>query len=223
MRSFPTAITDALASGVRTFEMRDFIWVSAKNRSTGDPEAMGFWNGSVDVTAGFVDGFTGEEESRAFIAAGALLGVGPVPMTSDLTVRNLTIRLSPISAAVEQLIRGFNARGAPLTYGRGVFDPRTKALLGPVQPWFVGFIDDVDLPTVSEGQTGAATVTVVSHTRELTITSPDVRSHESQLARSGGTDHFYADTAVVGEWEHYWGQAAGKLPGGGGGSTAGHK
>lgn len=217
MRDLPQEVLDALAA--RVLEERKFIWLTVRDRTTGDPIEYGWWNDVVPVTADFIDGFTGATESRLFRAAGGLVDVGPVQHSSDLSVRTLRISLSHIDAAVANAVRGYDARLAPLTYGRGIFNPHTKALVAPVQPWFVGHIDEMDIPRLREGEFGAIAVTVVSVTRELTRTSGDVRSHESQLARSGGTDHFYKDVASVGEWELFWGQKQGKL--GGGGSRGG--
>lgn len=199
MRDFDAATQAALAAG--RYVERKFLWIVAKNRTTGADEEAGFWNGGVPVTADMIDGFSGATVERTFVGAGSLLDIGPVPLTASIEVRRLTIKLSHIDAAVENAIRGYDARGAKITYGRGIFDPDTNNLVTEIMPWFAGYIDDIDWPTGPVGEDNALTITAVSHTRELTLTNPDVRSHESQLARSGGTDFFYHDTAVVGEWE----------------------
>lgn len=227
MRDLPTAIQDALAT--RVTEKRDFIWLTAKNRDTGADEEIGFWNGLVPVTTDFIDGFTGVATARAFEAAGALVEVSTIPMTSDLTIREVRVQLSHVSADVAQAVREFDARRAPITIGRGFFDPATKAIYESVEPWFVGFIDDIDIPRLAEGQEGSITVTCRGHTDELTKSSPEVRSQESQLRRAsvwgGVEDQFYKDAAAVAEWELFWGQERGKVgtvPGGGGDTAGRH-
>ncbi len=204
MRSFDAAETAALATG--DCIERKFLWIVAKNRSTGADEAAGIWNGAVPVTANMTNGFTGASVSRDFVGAGSLIDVGAVPLTTDITARRLIIRLSRINAAVEAIIRTYDARGAKIEYGRGIFNVLTNILVADIRPWFIGQIDKLDWPTGPVGGDGSLVITAMSRTRELTIVSHDVRSHESQLERSGGTDHFYKDTAVVGQWILPWGK-----------------
>ena len=47
----------------------------------------------------------------------------------------------------------------------------------------------------------------------MTRSNPDTRADVSQKLRSA-TDNFFADAAVAGEWEIYWGKKNGKTAGG---------
>lgn len=211
MRALDAAEISAIQA--RTVVAREFLWVTARNRDTGAPESRGLWNEVFDATVQVRDGRTGAIESRAFHGVGGALAIGPVPLTSDITVRTVEIALPHIDDVVELLVRGFDVRGAPMQAYRGYLDPATRALVAPAKARFVGYVDGAPIVTPAEGGEGSVTINCVSTTRELTRTTPDVRSHESQLARTGGTDHFYADAGVVGQWEMIWGLKDGPVVG----------
>jgi hypothetical protein len=44
----------------------------------------------------------------------------------------------------------------------------------------------------------------------MTRSNPDTRSDASQRVRAAD-DNFYQDTAVVSEWQHFWGSASGEV------------
>lgn len=190
----------------RTVVARDFLWVTAKDRATGSPTSSGYWNDHGNVTADVVDGRTGSTESRTFYGVGAALSIGSIPLTADITVRSFEITLPHLDAIVQDLVRTTDVRNAPLQLYRGYFDPTTRALVAPAKPRFVGYIDLAPIETPKESDEGSITFTCVSTTRELTRTSLEVRSYESQLQRNAG-DAFYKDTSVVGDWQLFWGQS----------------
>lgn len=210
MRDLDSAEIDAIASGTDGVAARDLIFVVAKDRDTGDPEEIGFWTGAGDATIDVKDGVTGETESRVFYGSGQLLGIGSIPLTSDIAIRSVDIDLSQIADEVQDLVREYDVRGAPIQIYRGYLDLDTHEFVAPPKARFVGYVDGAPIETPAEGGSGACTLRCVSTTRELTRTNPEVRSHESQLARAAG-DAFYRDTAVVGDWDMFWGSKGGPL------------
>ncbi len=206
MRSLEAAEIAAIQA--RTVVARDFLWVTAKDRTTGALTSTGYWNDHGTVTVSVVDGRTGATESRDFYGAGMALSIGSIPLTADITVRQVDITLPHIDSIVQELVRGTDVRNAPMQLYRGYFDPTTRSLVAAAKPRFVGYIDTSPIVTPKENDEGSLTFTCVSTTRELTRTSTESRSHESQLARASG-DAFYHDTAVVGDWQIFWGQKQG--------------
>lgn len=191
----------------RTIVARDFLWVTAKDRTTGALTSSGYWNDHGTVTADVVDGRTGVTESRSFYGVGMALSIGSIPLTADVTVRSVDITLPHIDTVVQGLVRTTDVRNAPMQLYRGYFDPVTRALVAAAKPRFVGYVDTAPIFTPKENDEGSLTFTCVSTTRELTRTSNEVRSDESQQKRSAG-DGFYKDTSVVGDWQLFWGQAS---------------
>lgn len=188
----------------RGIVVRLLVWIVAKNRATGAPEAHGFWNGDQDAT------MTIEGESRLYGAAGALLGVEPVTEEIGATVRMQVIRLSGISAEAEQVLRGYEPRPAPFQLHRLVFDPLTMEQVGTAQFLFGGAIDRVKITTPQKGGAGVAEVTVASEARDLTRGLQLKKSDESHRRRSNDRFRRYAD--VSGKVKVWWGLKPRKAP-----------
>jgi hypothetical protein len=191
----------------RTVVGRDLIWLTARALEGGGQVSYGFSTLVRTVDVQVRDGRTGGVATRTFRGVGGAFKVGSIPLTADVIVRNVDIELPAIDATVADMLRGHDLRNAPVQIYRAYFDPDTRALLAPAKPRFIGFVDGAPIETPAAGGTGRARITCVSTTRELWRASTDVRSHESQLARTGGADDFYIDTAVVAAWEIFWGQA----------------
>lgn len=206
MRFLDTAEITAIQA--RSVVARDFLWITAKDRSTGATTDYGFWSDIGTITADVVDGRTGATEARDFYGVGLALNIGTIPLTADVTVRNVDIGLPQIDDVAQLIVRGKDVRGAPIQLFRGYFDPATRGLVAAAKPRFVGYVDGAPIETPAEGGEGSITLNCVSTTRELTRTSVEARSHASQIARAAG-DAFYKDTGVVGDWTMFWGQAGG--------------
>lgn len=213
MRDVDSDTLAALQS--RILVPRDFIWLTAKDRSTGDPETAGFWNDVGSITASVVDGETGGAVSRVFKGSGNLIAMDDLPLTSDISIRNFTATLSQVSADVAQMVRGYDLKGAPTQIHRGLLDPVTRLLVAPALPRFVGYVDSLVIntpPAALDGtpQFGSIVLTLASHTRELTRFNTDKRSDASQQLRQSGDRFFqYADT--MGKRPIFWGVKAGSI------------
>jgi hypothetical protein len=189
---------------------RDFIWLIARDRTSGAPVAEGVWSGQGTFNAAVLDPHTGGSQERQFFGSGSLVSVGDITLVQGITVQNLTITLSGVDAGVNDYVRTYDLKQAEIQIFRGFLDPDTRLLVAPATPRFVGFIDDAPITTAKENNPGSITITATSNTQELTRANSDTRSDASQRLRSA-TDNFYQDTAVVGTWQIFWGQASGPV------------
>lgn len=216
MRDLPVEIQAELAkrTGVN---VKTFLYVRARNRTTGEPEMVGFWNGH-DVATFVVDG-----QSRIYHGAGSLLGVETYRQASGLHIRSLNIRLSVITPELDAALRLYDSKNAPVEVHQGFFSTETNELVAPLQRVFKGWINKFPVKMPAKGGNGTATVQMVSQSRMLTKKSGMRRSHETQIKRNP-VDAFFKFVAITGQLQVAWG-AKTVYPtyssGGGGGSIGG--
>jgi hypothetical protein len=182
----------------------------ARDRTTGDPVSVGFWSDLSNVTALVKNPDTGASDSRTFYGAAGLIAISDIPATSDIAARPVTIDMSQLDEQVAEAVRLYDVKQARVEIYRGLLDPDSRNMVDPAFCRFVGFVDEIQIVTPAENEAGSVTLTCVSHTQEMLRSNPDTRSDSSQRRRSA-TDDFFADAAVVGEWEHQWGSAKGKI------------
>ena len=205
-RSVSSATYTALQN--RNLVARDFLWIVARDRTTGADVPDGMWSDIGPITASVVDPETGGTSSRSWVGTGTLVQCSDIPLVSNITIQNVTITLSQVSDHVNTLVRLYDCKQARVEIYRGMYDTNTRAMIDPATPRFIGYIDNVEIVTPKEGGTGSVVLTCVSHSQEITRSNPDSRSDASQRQRSA-TDNFYQDTVVVGTWQHFWGRASG--------------
>lgn len=193
------------ALAARAVEARDMIRITVRDRDTGDPLTVGYWSGLGNVNLTVLDPFTGSPTSRAFIGAGSLIDISPIPRVANLTVQTVTVRLSQVSDPNE-LVRVYDPRQAPVEIYRGLFVPGTWSQIAPAFARFVGEVDEMDIPTAEEGGEAAITLTCASAARQLGRSNPATKSDAFQRRRSA-TDSFRRHSAAVGGWEIRWGNA----------------
>lgn len=198
------------ALAARRVVARDFLWFEVRDRSTGMPVTDGYWSDVGTIDAQVIDPNTGGSVIRQWFGSGTLIKISDVPLVSNLTVQNVSITLSQVADRVNNLVRTYDCKQGRVEIFRGLFDPATRALVAPAPPRFVGFIDKIEIDTGAEGKDGGVVITCTSHTQEMTRSNSDTRSDASQRLRLS-TDDFYADTAVVGSWQLFWGRAQGTL------------
>lgn len=203
MRSYDAAALAALQNR-QAILARVLIWTTARNRTTGLPEALGLWTGADDRS------FTIAGSPRTYVGAGSIMGVPPMTAQTGVTVRMSRLTLSPLNDAVAALIRTYDARFAPVEIHRALFDPVTTLLIAEPHRVFKGFIDEVELPIDPESGETRCEVTLASSARLLTRTLPLKRSDETQRRRMDDRFLRYAD--VSGEVDVYWGER--RPPGG---------
>lgn len=188
-------------------QARDFLSIWAKNRISGAIVFDGSWS---DVGTGVfevIDPDTGAPVERTFFGSGTLVGISAIPRVANLTVQRPTVSMSQVSDRVNELLRTYDVKQARVQIHRGLFDPGTRQLVAPAFCRFAGFVDGVNIPTPAEGGEDVVTLTLASHTQELTRNNPETRSHESQQKRHPGDD-FLKTAATEHERVHYWGRDA---------------
>lgn len=183
---------------------RRFVWIIAKNRGTGAEETAGFWNGEFAIDVEVISGQTGLPETRTYTGAGSLLQPDDINLVSDLTIQTTRIKLSQTNAAVNNAIRGYDARNAKIEIHYGLLDLATRLLVARPLPHFVGVINKAPVTRPKVGGSGGVVAEAVSRTRELTIINPAKKSDETQKLRSG--DRFRKYGSVAGSWSIFWGE-----------------
>lgn len=195
MRDLPQAVQDALdAPG--PIEARLLVWIVARNRATGDPEALGLWNGD-DSRA-----FTVGAVERIYIGAGRFLSSDAFVVAAGLAVRTHRLAIAGISETAEALVYQFEGRGAAVEIHEVVLDPDTGAVIGAPVPMFTGSLGGIEAP---QGP-GPATVTLTlfSEARVLTQTLP-LRRSDAALRQRSATDDFRKYGALSGAIPVIWG------------------
>jgi len=207
MRSLDAAELVAIAAG--TVSARDLISITAFDRNTNEEVEYGFWADDGITTFEVVDGITGLTEERTFYGSGAILEIGAITLTTDLSIRPVDVTLSPLHTVVEAMVRGHSVRNGRIQIFRVYISIDSGLPVAAAKPRFVGVIDEAPIITAEEGGESTVTLSCVSRMRELTRTNVGLRSNEDQKRRDA-SDAFYKDTATVGDWELFWGQTSDK-------------
>jgi hypothetical protein len=206
MRNLSAANQAALEQ--RALMPRDFIWFVVRDRTTGAAVTDGYWSDIGDISAAIIDPDTGSPVTRIWHGAGALISISDINLVSNITVQNITVTLSQIADRVNQLVRTYDCKQGRVEIYRGLFDPNSRLMVAPAEPRFIGTINEAPIHTPPENENGDVQLQCTSNTAELTRTNTDTRSDVSQKLRNAA-DAFYADTAVVGTWQLFWGKASG--------------
>ena len=206
MRSYGSAVLAALQDG-RAIEARRMVWITARDRETGAPEAVGFWegHGNIEVSIGGAP--------RVYAGAGSVLDIEPVQSTLGLDVKMQVVRLSPISPQVREAVGLYDARLAPVEIHRGIFDPLSGVLLEEPHRIFAGWVDMI---RIASGRSGFVEARLASSARALTRTLPLLRSDAAARAVDEDDD-FWGYVETSGESNVRWGGVA---VGGGGNSNS---
>jgi len=197
MRSYsPT--TAAYFASRAAFLGHVLVWLSARNRSTGAAETIGFWTGADHME------FTIGGQTRTYYGAGSMLTMEPIRQQSGIKVRTQRITFSQVSAEVLQALRVYDPRHAPVEVHRALFDPLTEALIDAPHVILRGYIDKVKLTTPAKNSAGNVTVEIASEARVLTKALHRYRSDATLRARSpNDTFRQYASQTDV---ETSWGR-----------------
>jgi hypothetical protein len=202
MRGLTAAETSALNARVLAF--RNLVWLTVKDRTTNYPISYGFWNGEAALNLTVLDGLTQLPVQRPFVAAGALLTIDDIELTSDMNVREVRVRLSPIDLAIRQAAFSYDMRFGAIQIYRALLNTTNNLFVAPARPRFVGFIDKVSGIDPAEGQEGYIELTCASQMREMTRSNPEVGSNDSQHRRDPNDD-FLNFVNTVSKWKLNWG------------------
>jgi len=197
VRTFDSA-TAAYLDGRTDIIAEYLLWIEARDRDTGDVEAGGLWTGGDDRV------FTVDGEERTYYGAGSVLAIPDLEGGVGLEVRQITVGLSHISPEVQNLVRAYDARLAPMTIHKAFLrlDSR-EPVAPPIRVWR-GWVNAVQIDETAQ----TVDLGGVSDARRLTRGIPRFKS-AAALALRSGTDRFrdYADTpAAVQTW---WGETRG--------------
>lgn len=182
MRAFSTA-TAAYFARRGPILAHALIWISARNRTTGAVEKIGFWTGADHQT--FLIG----GESRTYYGAGAALRIDPIRLAVGVQVRTLRAELSQVADTVLQALRGYDPRHAPVEIHRALFEPETEALVDEPHILFRGTIDKAPINTPKKGDRGTVPLEIASMARALTKGLSRFRS-DACLKDRASTDTF---------------------------------
>lgn len=198
MRILPAAVASYLSARPDAVRVHTLVWITAKNRTTGLPESLGLWTGfdhqQIDVGG-----------LRDYYGAGNILGLDRITYGSGLDVRMHTITLAAISPEVEQAVRGYDARLAPVEVHGLLIDPVQNAIVGA--PWLAlrGWVDEVEIRTPAVDGEGGIDLRIASASRALTRTLSLKRGDASHQQRGGDRFRRYAE--ISGTVAVAWGEA----------------
>lgn len=175
------------------------VYITAKNRDTGEPESIGFWTGADH------DVFTINSVGRTYYGAGDIIEVDDITSEVGVLIRQHIVTLSSLSEETLQAVKGYNARLAPIEIHRAEFDLDTGELIDEPERKFKGWIDTLDIDTGGKGGKGTITLTCVSVARALTRTLTLKYGDSSQKLVNPNDDFLkYAD--LSGSTEVFWAQ-----------------
>ncbi|WP_265518973.1 hypothetical protein [Nitratireductor luteus] len=205
--AFAAALTGARDRGILP---RKFFWVTVRDRVDGSEEEVGLWSGDDTITVDVISGQTGLPVTRTYVG-GVDLQVGNIPRVSDMTIQTIDVSVSAIDSTVQLMVRGYDARLAPVEIHTGVLDPDTRLPVSPAEVEFLGQIDEAPIETAAVGGESRIPFAVRSDgILMLTRTNPKKRSYEAQKRRQGDEWGLYANS--VGTWRVPWGEEAQGTP-----------
>lgn len=188
------------------FVYRDFIWLIAKDRETGEPVEFGVWSDVGSYQCDVIDPYTGGTVTRSFLPAGQSIQIPDISLVQGLAVQSIEIVLNQVDESINDFVRTYNCKQAQLQIHRGFYDPDSRILVAPAFPRFLGFVDDMPIKTPAENSDGGITVTAVPNSQELMRANSDTRSDDSQHLR--GEDDFYQGVGTASDGQEFWGRAA---------------
>lgn len=186
---------------------RQLIWITAQNKGTGVLATFGYWNEHLPVTLNVVSGVDGTIEARTYQADGAVLDVGKIPLTSDISVRTATFKLSMLHPIVRTMMQDYRLKLAAIEIHRVPLDTVSYLPASDPRCRFIGTIDTAQVVVPKTGGAGSVSFSCTSATAELYRSNPAKRGDETQRRRNGDRHMKYAD--VASQWDDLlWGGAS---------------
>jgi hypothetical protein len=194
----PAEITHVQArSGIRA---RLLVWIVAKDRATGLPEPVGFWNGDDDQA------FTVSGVSRTYHGAGGLLGMDDLVIEGGLKVRRIGVWLATAAQEVIDATNGYDVRLAPIEIHRVLTDPLSHLPIADPHRIWKGWVDGTPRVTPAKGlASGRITLNVVSAAMALTK-GLTAKYSDAAMRLRGGDDRIARHADVSGVVPVYWGE-----------------
>lgn len=182
----PSFVTSLQASRDAGIAPVYFFWIEARNRATGATETMGLWTGDEDLPVN-VQTPQGGLTTRQYLG-GTNLMVDDLKLVADLTDEPVTVSMSQIADATQQLVRGYDVRLAyceihVTSWVGGVFSSIP-------QLQFVGIVDDVQIGTPQAGGEGSIGLVVRSELMTQLLATNPAKSSDSHQKRRQAGDRF---------------------------------
>lgn len=197
MPDFDQAQIDELAQRTAT-QAHVFLWLTGRNRSTGNSESIGLWTG--DDHEAFVIGGV----SRPYYGAGAIIRVDPIRAGVGLSVRHHRVTLPPVLPEVRQLLRGYEMRQAAVELHVWPFNASGRPI-GAAKRLVKGTLAEAPENLGAEGGDGKVSLVIASAARRLTFGLPLVKSNAA-LRERDATDRGREYSDVAGQWTVPWGE-----------------
>lgn len=199
------ALLNAFEKGL---SVRQLVWLTGKDRTTGAAVTAGFWNGLDTETISVIDAVTGETVARDYTGGGALPGpdsVGDIPLVMGLDVQAVSITFSAIHPGVETAARQYDLRQGTIQVHRAILDPVSGLRIGTPQLHFYGRINTAPFDDGSAGGEATLILGCTDIINELTRTNPMRRSVAQSTRRN---DAIYRYSGVAASWNIWWGAKA---------------
>lgn len=170
-----------------------FVWIEATNRSTGATETMGLWSGDEDIAQN-VQTPTGGLATREYLGR-VNLSVADLKLVADLTDEPVTVSMSQIAPATQQLVRGYDVR---LAYCEIHATSRVGGVFSSVpQLQFIGIVDDLEIGTPQVGGEGNIGLVVRSELMTQMLAPNPAKSSDSHQKRRQANDRFSEYSGTV--------------------------
>lgn len=173
------------------------FWITAKDRSTGVAVNFGFWNGDDDQS------FTIGGVARTYYGAGDLALPDPITYSAGLSINTYELSLSPLSAKVQEALRTYDPRLAPVEIHRAFFDTSSKVLKEEPMRVFKGQVDEIPIGTPEVNGEASAKISMSSSAVFLTKRLTQTKSEAMQRLRTD--DRFFRWTDISGQVSVSWG------------------
>ncbi|GIT85400.1 hypothetical protein [Roseobacter sp. OBYS 0001] len=198
MLDLPPALLAHLQSrGARHAQL--LVWVTVRERATGDLTSVGFWTGA-DHRDFMINGV-----SRPYYGAGSLIQIAPIVGETGVTVRTTRLTFSPASAEFQAAVALYDTNDARCDIHIANFDPQTGALIADPVRRYKGYIKGLDFTRPALGGEAKCEMSVQSAARVLTRTLPLKKSDTALRARHA-TDAFRKYADISGSIETAWGE-----------------
>ncbi|MEH6775024.1 MAG: hypothetical protein V7668_13945 [Cereibacter changlensis] len=191
MRVYDAPFLAALSAGLTPVY---FLHVVPRDLDTAEQVPFGLWSGDEDITINVETPESGVS-SRSY-AGGCGLALDGLQYVGDLTDNPVTVSLSQIDAAVQELLRGLDVRLAYCEIHATSWDGSEFASV-PQLLW-VGIVDDVQIATPALNAAGGVSLIIRSEIMmQLTATNP-AKSSDAHQRRRLIDDRFceYASTVT---------------------------
>ncbi|WP_444452575.1 hypothetical protein ACTTAI_16365 [Rhodobacter capsulatus] len=177
-----------------------FVSIIAKDRDTGAAQRVGLWSGDEDITLN-VPMPGGLTESRVYIG-GCNLDVSGIQYVADLTDNAVTVTMSQIAPAAQEIVRGLDVRMAYVEIHATTWTG--GALTSAPQLQWIGIVDTGPISTPAAGSEGGISLSVRSEIMvQLQAVNP-AKSSDSHQRRRLSTDRFCEYGGVIGSRDVQW-------------------